>query len=672
MVTTASLIARVESVGVETASSELRRLERQADRTETATEQLERESEELSRTLIAQSRSSRIASRTLGGLGRSALSAVGSMGLLSGGVIGIGAAFIALATNIESLKSELVILADLSGVSVQEFQKLSTVFKTLNVPADKTADILKDINDKVGDFILTGGGEFKDIFEKILTPLGKTRAELAELGPGGILLVVAEGLEKIGANGQETTFALEALANDASLLLPLLKNNGEALNDISLEIESKGLLLTDDEVQALRDANTELSKIASLFSNVFVKAKGVLAEFLFGDDFPETIQGINTEIEALRTKIKELQADDGFFEIDDANLIRAQIRIGDLIGARGRLLTVERKAREESIQSAAREETGQRRRLAEFEAERKAEEDKRALKRQVEEQKLTDDLARQAASEIRMQDRVAKEFESERNSAQSRLNLILKLNDTERQAIEKKRLERLEDLQSDFDRRLILEEDFQKAKAEIEKNARSANEKLDEKASKAKEQETEKLIGKITGLMQSGNQELFRIGQAAALANAVVETSSAISKALASAPPPVNFILATAAGAAGAAQIAAIASASPPSSRQQGGQFQPGQQLLVGEQGPELVEFGTGGRIADTRQTSRIMENNHPVPEIIIINQTSNEISEPDVTIDQDQKIVIQIRNTVSSDLEDPNSKISKSLGRSTTTARQF
>ncbi len=672
MVTTASLIARVASVGIRTASSELRRLERQANRTETATEQLERESEELSRTLISQSRASRIASVTLGSMGRAALSSVGGMSLLSGGIVGVGAALIGLAANIGSLKSELVILSDLSGTSVQEFQKLSTAFKTLNIPADKTADILKDVNDKVGDFILTGGGEFKVIFDKIIAPLGKTRAELAELGPGGILLAVSEGLEKIGANGKEATFSLEALANDSSLLRPLLKNNGELLKKISLEIENKGLLLTDDEVEALRNANTELSKIASLFSNVFVKAKGVLAEFLFGDDFPETIQGINTEIDTLRAKLKNLQEDDGIFAFDDKEILQAQIRIGDLIAARGRLIAAERKGREESIQALAREETGQRRRLAELEAERKVEEEKREIKREAEEQKLTDALVRQAEFELRMQDRLDRELEIERNSAQSRLDLILKLNDTERQAIEKKRLERLEDLQTDFDRRLILEEDFQKAKAEIEKNARSANEKLDERASKTKEQETEKLIGKITGLMQSGNQELFRIGQAAALANAVVETSSAISKALASAPPPVNFILATAAGAAGAAQIAAIASASPPASRQQGGQFQPGQQLLVGEQGPELIEFGAGGRIADTRETSRLMENNPIVPEIIIINQTSTEIAEPDVTVDQDQKIVIQIRNTVSSDLEDPNSKISKSLGRSTTTARQF
>jgi len=670
---TATLTARVESVGVRRATDELHGLERQADRTETATEQLDRESQELTRSLQAQSRASRTASRTLGGLGSSVLSTIGNMTLLSGGVIGITAAFIGLAANIDSLKSELIILADLSDTSVQEFQKLSTAFKTVNVDADKTADILKDVNDKVGQFVLSGGGEFKEVFEKVLKPLGRTREELTELGPGGVLLAVAEGMEQLGFDGTEVTAIMEALANDSTKLIPLLENNGAALKEISLEIESKGLLLTDSEVQALRDANTELSKMASLFSNVFTKAKGVLAEFLFGDDFPSTIKGVNTEIEALRVKIKELQTDQGIFNFgDDKDIVRAQIRIGDLIASRQRLLNIERQAREETEKAAFREETGKERRAAEFAAEQKAEEEKRELKRQTEEQKLIDDLARQAEADIRAQERLDRELERERGAAQRRLDLILELNETERQTIERVRAERLEQLEKDFANRLILEKDFQQAKLEIGKKAKTANENLDKIVAKVKEEETQKLIGKITGLMQSGNEELFRIGQAAALANAVVETASAVSKALASAPPPLSFLLAAAAGAAGAGQVAAIVSAPPPSARQQGGQFQAVQRLMVGEQGPELVEFGTGGRITDTRETKQITENRPAVPEIIIINQTSEEISEPDISIDEDQKVIILIRNTVSSDLENSNSKISKSLGRATTAGRQF
>ncbi len=71
-------------------------------------------------------------------------------------------------------------------------------------------------------------------------------------------------------------------------------------------------------------------------------------------------------------------------------------------------------------------------------------------------------------------------------------------------------------------------------------------------------------LGTISSLTQSNNEGLFRIGQAAGIANAVINTAEAYTKALASAPPPFNFVLAALVGVAGAAQITTIASQSPP------------------------------------------------------------------------------------------------------------
>lgn len=71
-------------------------------------------------------------------------------------------------------------------------------------------------------------------------------------------------------------------------------------------------------------------------------------------------------------------------------------------------------------------------------------------------------------------------------------------------------------------------------------------------------------LGTISGLMSSSSEELFRIGQAAALANATISGHEAVVKALASAAPPLNFILAALVGVATGARIASIASQSPP------------------------------------------------------------------------------------------------------------
>ena len=681
MATTATLTARVESEGIDSATAELSRLALQADRTETATEQLENESEQLSRALLTQSGASVSATNSLRNLDNSMESVSGSASRFLNFLPGIGTVLtiaatgaIALITNLGSLRSELVRLAELSGTSVQDFQVLSSAFKTLNIDMDKTGDILKDVNDKVGDFILTGGGEFAVIFEKVIKPLGKTKEELRELGPGGILLLVSEGLDKIAADGKEATFIFEALASDSSLLTPLLADNGRLLNEITLAIEEKGLLLTDVEVEALKAANKELSDMEVTIGNIITKSQGFLAAAFFQKETGESIEELVENFESLSRELERSDAKSGLLARNKSARLRVEIEeIKAVIEARVLASIEERKiASEKENREAESVQIRKDRGIAELEEIRIAERGKIIVRQEAEEQKLQAALVRDENDKAREELRKEEELTLEREHAQRRLELVLALNDTESEAIGRLRANRLKDLEVDFEKQLIASRDFAAAKLEINKNSEQASAVLDKKAQDAKEQAIKKAFGTIAGLMKSENKTLFRIGQAAALASAFIDTASAVSKALAAAPPPLSFILAAVAGAAGAVQIATIASASPPAERRQGGQFHADQQLLVGEQGPELVQFGSGGRIANAQDTNRIAKDRISAPEIIIINQTSEEIAEPDVSTEHEQRTIILIRNTVASDLENPNSRVSKSLGRNTTISRQF
>ena len=69
-------------------------------------------------------------------------------------------------------------------------------------------------------------------------------------------------------------------------------------------------------------------------------------------------------------------------------------------------------------------------------------------------------------------------------------------------------------------------------------------------------------FGNLASLTQTGNKDLFAIGKAAALAEATVSGALAVQKALASAPPPINFALAAAVGVKTAVQIAQISAQS--------------------------------------------------------------------------------------------------------------
>jgi hypothetical protein len=79
-------------------------------------------------------------------------------------------------------------------------------------------------------------------------------------------------------------------------------------------------------------------------------------------------------------------------------------------------------------------------------------------------------------------------------------------------------------------------------------------------------------FGELAGLSSAGNKKLAAIGKAAAIAQATIDGYVAVQKALASAPPPWNFALASAVAVKTGVQVAGIASTNV-GSFADGGQF---------------------------------------------------------------------------------------------------
>lgn len=92
------------------------------------------------------------------------------------------------------------------------------------------------------------------------------------------------------------------------------------------------------------------------------------------------------------------------------------------------------------------------------------------------------------------------------------------------------------------------------------------------------------------------NKKAFEAAKAFNIANAIMNTYMAATKALATYPPPFSFIAAAAAVGMGLAQVAQIKSQSY-SGRALGGPVMGNQSYLVGERGPELFTPGSTGSI---------------------------------------------------------------------------
>ena len=214
-------------------------------------------------------------------VGRKVSSVGGSMTKWVTGPLAAATAGVALLANKASTYTrDLDRMAQVSNTTTREFQKQAFAAQSVGIESDKYADNLKDMNDRVGDFVANGAGPMADFFENIGPKVGVTADQFRGLsGPDALQLYVSS-LEKANLSQAEMTFYMEAIAGDSAALVPLLINDGKAMKEFGDEAERSGLILSEDTLQATRDARGEMAKLKQAFEIVTVQIGAALIPVL--------------------------------------------------------------------------------------------------------------------------------------------------------------------------------------------------------------------------------------------------------------------------------------------------------------------------------------------------------------------------------------------------------
>ncbi|WP_439885827.1 phage tail tape measure protein [Pseudomonas syringae] len=186
-----------------------------------------------------------------------------------------------------SSSKEITNLAALAGLGTTEFQKYAAGAKTVGVEQEKLADIFKDTNDKLGDFFNTGGGELKDFFEVIAPKVGVTAESFKKLNSAEALQLYVSSLEKANVSQAEMTFYMEGIADEASALVPLLRNGGREFKQLGEAAESAGAILSVQTIAVTKEFSGEL---IGLMQNL-QGARNKLA-----DDFMPVVQQLTRDL----------------------------------------------------------------------------------------------------------------------------------------------------------------------------------------------------------------------------------------------------------------------------------------------------------------------------------------------------------------------------------------
>ncbi|WP_110642442.1 phage tail tape measure protein [Salinicola sp. CPA57] len=199
---------------------------------------------------------------------------------IAGSAAATGTAVVAFTKHAADSARELKNQASLANASTTEIQRWGYASQQVGIEQDKLADILKDVNDRVGDFMATGGGPMADFFENIAPQVGVTAEQFRYLSGPQALQLYYDSLQKANLSQQDMTFYLEALASDTTALIPLLRDGGKSIASMGDEAERLGLVLSDMDIAQLEEFARQFDRISGQISTIGNMLAADLAPYL--------------------------------------------------------------------------------------------------------------------------------------------------------------------------------------------------------------------------------------------------------------------------------------------------------------------------------------------------------------------------------------------------------
>ncbi|MBO0135562.1 hypothetical protein J0673_04570 [Vibrio sp. Vb2736] len=257
--------------------------------------------------------------------GRGVLDAAGYVSAGLGAVTGATAYLI---TQQAQQAREIEKMATVAQVSVQQIQALAYASEQYNISGESMADILKDVNDKLGDFTENEGGEFADFMTNIAPTVGLTIDQLQKLSGPEALVAVKAAMDEANVPMKSQIFYLESIANDASALMPLLDNQGRKLYELTKKYDDLNVSMSEYDIEKFKEMDQKLKdtglKLQRSFANAVLGASDQIDWFsdklaysinywgtLFDgwSDTPRTVDGLSKKLSELRSERKQLSAE---------------------------------------------------------------------------------------------------------------------------------------------------------------------------------------------------------------------------------------------------------------------------------------------------------------------------------------------------------------------------
>ncbi|EKN4025065.1 hypothetical protein NUA08_004082 [Yersinia enterocolitica] len=245
----------------------------------------------------------------------------GRFGLAAGtGMAGIGAMVggFAAYSVAESSTDRALLIKQMQKQNVESFEAQALVrYAKMNNITKDPIDLLKDINEKKAELTEMGkvnpktgeiqnGGEFADLYEKLLKPTGVTMKQIKDWSPTELMVQVVESGKQLKKTNAEMVFFLEGV-DDASLFMDAFKDQGKQLVGTWEDMRSKGQLLTDEQIEQLVQLRAFGQAVGQAGQTLGDRFSIALSEAIGGSEgVGKSLKDLTPLIEALGTAVGKL------------------------------------------------------------------------------------------------------------------------------------------------------------------------------------------------------------------------------------------------------------------------------------------------------------------------------------------------------------------------------
>lgn len=204
-----------------------------------------------------------------------------------------------MTTEAVNMSREIRNGAYVAGMSTEAFQAHAYAAERTGIQMDKFADQMKDVRERVGDFIATGGGPMVDFFENVAPKIGITAQQLQNLSGPQILQAVKNAMDDANVSMEEQIFYLESLASDTTNLIPLLENGGKKLNELTKEFDDLNVALSETDLEGIK----EVERLTQQLDAGFTKLNTTLVT-QFGPGLVSAFASMRTAVSGLVGVVK--------------------------------------------------------------------------------------------------------------------------------------------------------------------------------------------------------------------------------------------------------------------------------------------------------------------------------------------------------------------------------